>query len=50
MIVALVIAHMSARWKGAEAALWARNTLAVAAAVLVLMIVGVALLPQGWAG
>jgi hypothetical protein len=50
MIVAVIIAHLSARWKGADTATWARNNLAVAAVVLLLVFVGVARLPQGWLG
>jgi hypothetical protein len=50
MIIAIVVAHLTARWKNAPVATWARNSLIVVVIALLLVIVGVAMLPQGWMG
>lgn len=50
MIVAAVVAHLSARWRDAEIRTRARNNVALILVVLVLVFIGVALLPQGWMG
>ena len=50
MIVAAVVAHQSMRWRNADAAIRARNNAALIVLVLVLVLIGVSLLPQGWMG
>jgi len=50
MIVAAVVVHLSARWRNADAPIRARNNAALIALVLVLVLIGVSLLPQGWMG
>jgi hypothetical protein len=50
MIVAAVVAHLSARWRNADAPIRARNNAALIVLVLVLVLIGVSLLPQGWMG
>jgi hypothetical protein len=50
MIVAAVVAHLSARWRQADAPIRARNNAALIVLVLVIVAVGVSLLPQGWLG
>jgi len=50
MIVAAVVAHLSMRWRNADAAIRARNNAALIILVLVLILIGVSLLPQGWMG
>lgn len=50
MILAAVVAHLSARWRNAEVRTRARNNVALIVGVLVLVFIGVALLPQGWIG
>ena len=47
MIVAVVIAHMSIRWKNAEAPIRARNNLVAIVASSVLIFIGVAIV-GGW--
>lgn len=48
MILAIVISHLSARWKNAADKLRYRNTLVAFVIALLLIIVGVMRLPQGW--
>ncbi|MCS7061366.1 MAG: hypothetical protein RMN25_09400 [Anaerolineae bacterium] len=49
MLVALGVVHMSMRWRKAADLLRFRNTFLSFAAGLAIVIVGVALLPGGWA-
>ena len=48
MIIAAVVAHLSARWKNAEDKIRFRNSLFIVLAVLAIVFVGVARLPGGW--
>ena len=48
MLVAVFIAHLSARWKVAADKIRYRNTLLTVVGSLALVVVGVFLLPQGW--
>ncbi|HZS06616.1 MAG TPA: hypothetical protein VFD58_17395 [Blastocatellia bacterium] len=48
MLLAVVLGHVSARWKNADAPVRARNYLLVVLGVLLLIWVGVSRLPQGW--
>ncbi|HEX8681987.1 MAG TPA: hypothetical protein VF707_06730 [Ardenticatenaceae bacterium] len=50
MLVAVFVAHLSARWRKAEVAVRARNNFFVLLGVLVLIVLGVNALPQGWTG
>jgi heme A synthase len=50
MIVAAVVAHLSARWRNADAPMRARNNAALIILVLVIVLIGVSVLPQGWLG
>lgn len=47
MIVAAVVAHMSARWKNADDTTRFRNNLFIILASLILVLVGIAVLPGG---
>jgi hypothetical protein len=47
MIVAAVVAHLSARWKEAEDAVRFRNGLLVILASLILVLIGILVLPGG---
>jgi hypothetical protein len=47
MIIAAVVAHLSARWKNADAATRFRNNLFVILASIVLVVVGISTLPGG---
>lgn len=47
MIVAAVVAHLSARWKNVEDPLRFRNNLIVIVISLVLVVIGIAMLPGG---
>jgi uncharacterized membrane protein YphA (DoxX/SURF4 family) len=48
MTLALVLAHLSAKWKNAPAPTRARNYLFLTLGVLLLIIAGVAVFPTGW--
>jgi hypothetical protein len=48
MTVAVGLSEMLSRWKNAPANVRYRNSLLVVIAVLVLVLIGVTLLPQGW--
>ncbi len=50
MVVAVVVAHVPARWRKSEEPAALRNNLLDIAAVLLIIVVGIALLPQGWFG
>lgn len=50
MMVAVVVAHLSRRWRNAEVRTRARNNTALIVLVLVIVFIGVSLLPQGWLG
>lgn len=50
MIVAAVVAHLSMRWRKADAPIRARNNVALIVVVLIIVFIGVSLLPQGWLG
>jgi hypothetical protein len=50
MLVAVVVAHMNARWRTAGDTVRARNNVLIILAVLILIYLGVARLPQGWMG
>ncbi|MEP7288514.1 MAG: hypothetical protein ABI947_22405 [Chloroflexota bacterium] len=50
MIIAAVVAHLSMRWRKADAQIRARNNVALIVGVLVIVFIGVSLLPQGWLG
>jgi hypothetical protein len=47
MILAAVVAHLSARWKNAEDAIRYRNYLFLILASLVLIVIGISVLPGG---
>lgn len=47
MILAAVVAHLSARWKNAEDAVRFRNNLFLIAASLILVLIGISVLPGG---
>lgn len=49
MIVAAVVVHLSMRWRKASAPVRARNNIIVIIVAFILIFVGVALLPGGWA-
>jgi hypothetical protein len=48
MIVALVVTHLSIRWRKSDPKPRARNNVALIVAVLVIVFIGVSRLPQGW--
>ncbi len=48
MTVAVAISHLHNRWKGADAAVRYRSGLITVVIALALVVIGVALLPQGW--
>ncbi|MFQ5435089.1 MAG: hypothetical protein ACE5FD_09455, partial [Anaerolineae bacterium] len=48
MIVAVVVAHLPARWKKSPDKIRFRNSLAVVVGTAVLIFAGVASLPGGW--
>ena len=48
LTLALVLAHLSAKWKAAPAPVRARNYLFITLGVIVLIIAGVAVYPTGW--
>ena len=48
MILAVIVAHLPRRWRGAEPSIRARNNLIAIVVALVLVFVGVARLPGGW--
>lgn len=50
MLIALAVAHLSARWKRAESPLRSRNYLLTTLGALVLIAAGISRLPQGWLG
>jgi uncharacterized membrane protein YphA (DoxX/SURF4 family) len=47
MSIAAVVAHLSARWKNADAAIRFRNNLLIIIASLVLVVIGISVLPDG---
>ena len=47
MIVAAVVAHLSARWKNADAKIRFRNNLFVILASIILVVIGISTLPGG---
>lgn len=48
MIIAVVLGHLSAKWKNSPVSIRARNNFITVLIILVLIYVGVARLPQGW--
>jgi predicted membrane channel-forming protein YqfA (hemolysin III family) len=48
LTLALVLAHLSAKWKTAPTAIRARNYLFISLGVIVLIVAGVAVYPTGW--
>jgi hypothetical protein len=48
LLIAVAVAHLSARWKQAASAIRARNNLLTILGVCVLVLAGVSRLPQGW--
>ncbi len=50
MTIAVAVSHMHMRWKKAPDAVRYRTSLLIVVAVLVLVYIGVARLPQGWGG
>jgi hypothetical protein len=48
MTLALVLAHLSAKWKNAPVPTRARNYLFIVLGVLLLVVAGVAVFPGGW--
>ncbi len=48
MLIVLVVAHLSLRWRNAPPPVRARNSFLTVLACLVLVYLGVAVLPQGW--
>jgi hypothetical protein len=49
LTLALVLAHVAAKWKNAPTALRARNYLFISLGVILLIVAGVAVYPTGWA-
>ena len=50
MIIAMVVGHLSARWRSAPGPIRARNYLFIILVVMLLVVAGVNRLPQGWFG
>ena len=50
MFIAVVLAHLSIRWRNGEDPVKFRNNLLVIIADMILIFLGVSLLPQGWLG
>jgi len=50
MLIAVVVAHLTVRWRRAPSRLRARNNVFVILGVLVLIFAGISRLPQGWFG
>lgn len=50
MILALVLAHLSARWRQASDTTRFRNYALIILGVFILVFAGIAVLPQGWFG
>ena len=50
MLVAAVVAHLSALWKNSEDGLRFRNSLFIVLDTLIIIFIGVGLLPGGWSG
>ena len=50
MVIAVAIAHLSVRWRQAEDPVRFRNNLASVIGALLVIVAGVAVLPQGWFG
>jgi heme A synthase len=48
MILAVIVAHLPRRWRGAEPSIRARNNLIAIVVALVLIFIGVSRLPGGW--
>ncbi len=48
LTIAVAVSHLHNRWKNAPDAVRYRNNLLIIVAVLVLVFIGVARLPQGW--
>lgn len=48
LTLALVLAHISAKWKSAPTAIRARNYLFITLGVIALIVAGVAVYPTGW--
>lgn len=48
LTIALVLAHLSAKWKASPTPVRARNYLFISLGVIVLIIAGVAVYPTGW--
>jgi hypothetical protein len=48
LTLALVLAHVAAKWKNAPTALRARNYLFISLGVILLIVAGVAVYPTGW--
>ncbi|HEU5090617.1 MAG TPA: hypothetical protein VFT99_24355 [Roseiflexaceae bacterium] len=48
LLIAVAVAHLSARWKRAPSAIRARNNLLTIMGVCVLVFAGISRLPQGW--
>ncbi|MGW8318571.1 MAG: hypothetical protein ACWGPS_04935 [Candidatus Promineifilaceae bacterium] len=50
MIVAIVLVHLSVRWRDKEDRIKFRNNFIVILAALIIIYLGVSILPQGWLG
>lgn len=50
MILALVLAHLSRRWRNADDTTRFRNYALIILGVFILVFAGIAVLPQGWFG
>ncbi len=50
MVIAVMVAHLPMRWRRENNMNVLRNNLLTMVAVLVLVVIGVSLLPQGWFG
>ncbi len=50
MILALVLAHLSRRWRNADDTTRFRNYALIILGVFILVFAGIAILPQGWFG
>ncbi len=48
LTLALVLAHLAAKWKSAPTAIRARNYLFITLGVILLIVAGVAVYPTGW--
>ena len=50
MLVAVILAHLSVRWRNAADVIKFRNNFLLVVGVFLLIFLGIAVLPQGWFG